>query len=118
LLFEHFSKKTDKLSLAKGDELSLQLDGQVLDSIQSISRHLAKSFDATLNGQTPNELTEVDSWLDFAQVLASTANADSFTDLATILEANLVSKQYLVANHLTIADFSIYASLKCNCMFF
>jgi len=76
--------------LVKGKILSLEVDGNnnKLESIQSISRHLATTLDKTLTGSNALELTEVDSWLDFAQ--------------------------YLVANRLTIADFAVLSSLKCT----
>ena len=91
---------------------------QKLESIQTISRYLAQTFDKSLNGNTAVELAEVDSWLDFAQVLVNAANANQFNELAVILEACLATRQYLVAGRLTIADISIFASLKCLNQFF
>ena len=74
---------------------------------------MAQTFDKTLNGSTAVELAEVDSWLDFAQVLVNAANASEFNELALILETCLASRQYLVAGRLTIADISVFAALKC-----
>jgi glutathione S-transferase len=102
--------------LVKGKILSLEVDGNnnKLESIQSINRHLATTLDKTLTGSNALELTEVDSWLDFAQALVNTTTEASFNELATILESSLNNKQYLVANRLTIADFAVLSSLKCT----
>ena len=75
---------------------------------------MAQTFDKDLTGSSPIELSEVDSWLDFAQVVLNTTKKDAFNELAQILEDSLNKKTYLVANRLTIADISIYSSLKCK----
>ncbi len=66
-----------------------------------------------MNGTTINEKTEVDSWLDFAYNLLNTNSSEIFNQFIVILENSLNNNsQYLVANRLTIADFSVYSSLK------
>lgn len=119
LLYEYLNKKLNqpaKLSMAKGAKLCLEVDANnnKLESIQSISRHLATNLDKTLTGSNALELAEVDSWLDFAQALANSKTEAAFNELAKILETALTSKQYLVGNRLTIADISILSSLKFN----
>lgn len=119
LLYEYLNKKLNqpaKLSMAKGEKLCLEVDGNnnKLESIQSISRHLATSLDKTLTGSNALELAEVDSWLDFAQALVNSKTEAAFNELAKIMETALTNTQYLVGNRLTIADISILSSLKCN----
>lgn len=118
LLFEYLNKKSDqksKLSLVKGESLCLEIDGNnKLETIQSISRHLANTLDKSLTGTTSTELAEVDSWLDFSQAIANSNSQDAFNELATILEASLDNKQYLVNNRISIADIAIFSSLKSN----
>jgi glutathione S-transferase len=69
-------------------------------------------LDKTLTGSNSIELAEVDSWLDFAQLILNTTTAQAFNELAQILETTLANRQFLVANRLTIADISITAALK------
>lgn len=106
--------KANEITLVNGDKLCLEIDSkQKLETIQTISRYVA-SLDATLNGTTINEKTEVDSWLDFAQVLLNATSQDAFNQLVALLDSSLNGSQFLVANRLTIADFSVYSSLKSN----
>lgn len=85
-----------------------------METIQSISRHLAQSLDKTLTGTTSTELAEVDSWLDFSQALINANTKEAFDPLALILETALDNQQFLVAKRITVADIAVYASLKCK----
>ncbi len=84
-----------------------------METIQSISRHLAASLDKNLTGSTSIELAEVDSWLDFSQLILNAASSQEFGNLAHVLETTLSNRQFLVANRFTIADIAVTAALKC-----
>jgi len=121
LLYDYLCKalnQADKITLVSGNKLCLEVDGKnKFETIQTISRYVA-TLDQTLNGSTPNEKTEVDSWLDFAQSLLNAGTQESFNSLATVLDSSLKNGgQYLVANRLTVADFSVYSALKTNKLF-
>ncbi|XP_048352939.1 bifunctional glutamate/proline--tRNA ligase isoform X2 [Sphaerodactylus townsendi] len=114
LLTAELVKNQVKLSVEEGKETILRVSDQITFSdATSISRYLARiTPSARLYGSNLLEHTEIDHWLEFsARKLSEPA---SFAPAIQELNNCLSLRTYLVGNSLSLADFSVWATLKGN----
>ncbi|XP_042330475.1 bifunctional glutamate/proline--tRNA ligase isoform X4 [Sceloporus undulatus] len=114
LLTAEHVKDHVKISVEEGKETILRVSDQVaFTDMNSIARYLARiTTSAGLYGSNLLEHTEIDHWLEFSTTRLSTS-ADF--DLAVQELNNTLSlRTYLVGNCLSLADFSVWATLKGN----
>ncbi|XP_054836691.1 bifunctional glutamate/proline--tRNA ligase isoform X2 [Eublepharis macularius] len=114
LLTAEFVKDQVKISVEEGKETILRVSDQItFTDATSIARYLARiSSSAKLYGSNLLEHTEIDHWLEFsARKLSDLAYCTSAIEE---LNNSLSLRTYLVGNSLSLADFSVWATLKGN----
>ncbi|OZJ03417.1 hypothetical protein BZG36_03603 [Bifiguratus adelaidae] len=102
---------------APGSTAAVLVNGDVLGTVNSVVRFLARQSRNELYGHNALEATLVDQWLDFAQ---DTLATNDFKLLgATFGELNrfLALRSYLVGYAPTLADFVICGALKGSAIF-
>uniref|UniRef100_A0A670I222 Bifunctional glutamate/proline--tRNA ligase n=1 Tax=Podarcis muralis TaxID=64176 RepID=A0A670I222_PODMU len=103
-----------KISVEEGQENILRVSDQVtFTDVNSIARYLARiATSAGLYGSNLLEHTEVDHWMEFSTTKLSSST--SFASAVQELNNCLSLRTYLVGNSLSLADFSVWATLKGN----
>ncbi|XP_077195866.1 bifunctional glutamate/proline--tRNA ligase isoform X5 [Paroedura picta] len=112
LLTAEHVKDQVKISVEEGKETILRVSDQItFTDAASIARYLARiAPSARLYGSNLLEHTEIDHWLEFsARKLSDPAY---FASAIEELNNCLSLRTYLVGNSLSLADFSVWATLK------
>uniref|UniRef100_A0A670I0N2 Bifunctional glutamate/proline--tRNA ligase n=1 Tax=Podarcis muralis TaxID=64176 RepID=A0A670I0N2_PODMU len=114
LLTAEHVKDHVKISVEEGQENILRVSDQVtFTDVNSIARYLARiATSAGLYGSNLLEHTEVDHWMEFSTTKLSSST--SFASAVQELNNCLSLRTYLVGNSLSLADFSVWATLKGN----
>ncbi|KAJ7341064.1 hypothetical protein JRQ81_004757, partial [Phrynocephalus forsythii] len=116
LLTAEHVKDHVKISVEEGKETILRVsepDQVTFTDVNSIARYLARiATSAGLYGSNLLEHTEIDHWLEFSTTRLS--SAAHFALAVQELNAALSLRTYLVGNSLSLADFSVWATLKGN----
>nr|XP_003216035.1 PREDICTED: bifunctional glutamate/proline--tRNA ligase isoform X3 [Anolis carolinensis] len=112
LLTAEHVKDHVKISVEEGKETLLRVSDQVtLTDVNSIARYLARvATSAGLYGSNLLEHTEIDHWLEFSTTRLSAP--DDFALAVQDLNNALSLRTYLVGDCLSLADFSVWATLK------
>ncbi|XP_033000649.1 bifunctional glutamate/proline--tRNA ligase isoform X7 [Lacerta agilis] len=112
LLTAEHVKDHVKISVEEGKENILRVSDQVtFTDVNSIARYLARiATSAGLYGSNLLEHTEVDHWMEFSTTKLSSST--SFASAIQELNNCLSLRTYLVGNSLSLADFSVWATLK------
>ncbi|CAI5770951.1 glutamate proline--tRNA ligase isoform X2 [Podarcis lilfordi] len=112
LLTAEHVKDHVKISVEEGQENILRVSDQVtFTDVNSIARYLARiATSAGLYGSNLLEHTEVDHWMEFSTTKLSSST--SFASAVQELNNCLSLRTYLVGNSLSLADFSVWATLK------
>ncbi|XP_020664115.3 bifunctional glutamate/proline--tRNA ligase isoform X6 [Pogona vitticeps] len=111
LLTAEHVKEHVKISVEEGKETILRVSDEVtFTDVNSIVRYLARiATSSGLYGTNLLEHTEIDHWLEFSTTrLSSTDFALAVQELNNALSL----RTYLVGNSLSLADFSVWATLK------
>eukprot|EP00057_Strongylocentrotus_purpuratus_P020733 XP_011675207.1 PREDICTED: bifunctional glutamate/proline--tRNA ligase isoform X2 [Strongylocentrotus purpuratus] len=103
---------TGKVKVEWGSANALKLsDAVTLTSSTAISRYLARTTpESGLYGKTSLEASEVDHWLDFANIRVGSSS--DFHQAVAYLDKILGPRTFLVGHELTIADFAVWGALK------
>ncbi|XP_066475005.1 bifunctional glutamate/proline--tRNA ligase isoform X2 [Tiliqua scincoides] len=114
LLTAEHVKDHIKISVEEGQETILRVSDQVtFTDVNSIARYLARiATSAGLYGSNLLEHTEIDHWLEFSTTKLSTSA--HFASAIQELNNSLSLRTYLVGNSLSLADLSVWATLKGN----
>nr|XP_056709348.1 bifunctional glutamate/proline--tRNA ligase [Euleptes europaea] len=114
LLTAELVKDQVKISVEEGKETILRVSDQItFTDATSIARYLARiAPSARLYGSNLLEHTEIDHWLEFSARKLS--DPDCFAPAIQELNNSLSLRTYLVGNSLSLADFSVWATLKGN----
>ncbi|XP_060102376.1 bifunctional glutamate/proline--tRNA ligase isoform X3 [Heteronotia binoei] len=112
LLTAELVKDQVKISVEEGKETILRVSDQVtFTDATSIARYLARiAPSARLYGSNLLEHTEIDHWLEFSARKLS--DPTYFASAIEELNNSLSLRTYLVGNSLSLADFSVWATLK------
>nr|XP_060610231.1 bifunctional glutamate/proline--tRNA ligase isoform X6 [Anolis sagrei ordinatus] len=112
LLTAEHVKDHVNISVEEGKETLLRISDQVtLTDVNSIARYLARiATSAGLYGSNLLEHTEIDHWLEFSTTRLSAP--DDFALAVQDLNNALSLRTYLVGDCLSLADFSVWATLK------
>ncbi|XP_034967252.1 bifunctional glutamate/proline--tRNA ligase isoform X1 [Zootoca vivipara] len=114
LLTAEHVKDHVNISVEEGKENILRVSDQVtFTDVNSIARYLARiATSAGLYGSNLLEHTEIDHWMEFSTTKLSSST--SFASAIQELNNCLSLRTYLVGNSLSLADFSVWATLKGN----
>ncbi|XP_062980145.1 bifunctional glutamate/proline--tRNA ligase isoform X2 [Elgaria multicarinata webbii] len=114
LLTAEHVKNHVKISVEEGKENILRVSDQVtFTDVNSIARYLARIATSTgLYGSNLLEHTEIDHWMEFSTTKLSAPSG--FASAIQELDNSLSLRTYLVGNSLSLADFSVWATLKGN----
>ncbi|KAJ6666893.1 hypothetical protein lerEdw1_018895 [Lerista edwardsae] len=112
LLTAEHVKDHIKISVEEGQETILRVSDQVtFTDVNSIARYLARiATSAGLYGSNLLEHTEIDHWLEFSTTKLSTSAR--FASAIQELNNSLSLRTYLVGNSLSLADLTVWATLK------
>ncbi|XP_061481150.1 bifunctional glutamate/proline--tRNA ligase isoform X3 [Rhineura floridana] len=112
LLTAEHVKDHVNISVEEGKENILRVSDQVtFTDVNSIARYLGRiATSAGLYGSNLLEHTEIDHWMEFSTTKLSAPT--SFALAVQELNNSLSLRTYLVGNSLSLADFTVWATLK------